>query len=116
MAKNYYTILGILPTATPEDIRGAYRKRAKELHPDHYGKNSSPFLEVQEAYGVLSDPKHRRKYDREQQYQDILADRFRAESLRPDRSRVEPLRATGHQVNFGEINPQRSFHEVVALF
>jgi molecular chaperone DnaJ len=112
MAKNYYTILGILPTATPEDIRGAYRKRAKELHPDHYGKNSSPFLEVQEAYGVLSDPKHRRKYDREQQYQDILADRFRAESLRPDRSRVEPLRATGHQVNFGEINPRSSFQTI----
>ena len=115
MAKNYYTILGILPTATPEDIRGAYRKRAKELHPDHYGKNSSPFLEVQEAYGVLSDPKHRRKYDnrlREQQYQGILADRFRAEPLRPDRSRVEPLRATRHRVNLGEINPRSSFQTV----
>jgi hypothetical protein len=33
--KNYYAIGGVLPTATAEDIRGAYRRRAKELHPDH---------------------------------------------------------------------------------
>jgi molecular chaperone DnaJ len=107
MAKNYYTILGVLPTATPEDIRGAYRRRAKQLHPDHYGENSSPFLEVQEAYGVLSDPAHRRDYDRS-----LRRPRFytrpshpsEIETLRPGGSRVEPLRGTGEPVNLGEIS------------
>jgi len=112
MAKNYYAILGVLPTATTKDIRGAYKKRAKQFHPDHYGKDSSPFLDVQEAYGVLSDPKHRSKYDlsmQERRHRDIPASRPQAEPLRPERSRVEPLRASGNPVNLGEIYPQNSF-------
>jgi len=112
MAKNYYSILGVLPTATAEDIRGAYRKRAKELHPDHYGANSSPFLEVQEAYSVLGDPGHRRDYDRSLQKIQFYADSSNPseiETLRPDRSRVEPLRGTGNPVNLGEISLQDSF-------
>lgn len=107
MAKNYYTILGILPTATSEDIRGAYRKRAKELHPDHYGENSSPFLEVQEAYGVLSDPEHRQKYDRKLQRRlsrSIPIRRSEAEPLRPEMYRPEPLRSPGRRANLGEIH------------
>jgi molecular chaperone DnaJ len=115
MAKNYYTILGVLPTATSEDIRGAYRRRAKELHPDHYGENSNPFLEVQEAYGVLSDPSHRRSYDRSLQKPRDYAgpsNPSEIETLRPGRSRVEPLRGTGEPVNLGEIYPQGSFQTV----
>jgi len=106
MAKNYYTILGIRPTATSEDIRGAYRRRAKELHPDYYGQNSGPFLEIQEAYGVLSDPAHRQKYDRSLQdriSRSIPIRRTEAEPLRRERSRAEPLRNSGRRADFGEI-------------
>jgi|GEM_PF-218738 len=115
MAKNYYAILGVLPDATPEDIRGAYRRRAKELHPDHYGENSHPFLEVQEAYDVLSDPLHRRSYDHSRQKSRIRADSINSseiEPLRPGSHRAEPLRGTGQPANLEQIYPQHSFQTV----
>jgi len=112
MAKNYYQILGIRPTATSRDIRDAYRKRAKELHPDHYGGNSSPFLEVQEAYGVLSDPGHRHRYDQRMRSSRVraAADKIsNIESLRPERSRAEPLRATEDPAAFETVDLRHSF-------
>jgi len=63
MPKNYYLILGITSDATLNDIKEAYRKLAKEFHPDHYGENLSPFLAIQEAYSVLSDPIKRQTHD-----------------------------------------------------
>jgi DnaJ-class molecular chaperone len=63
MPKNYYLILGITSDATLDDIKDAYRRLAKEFHPDHYGKNHSPFLAIQEAYSVLSDPIKRQNHD-----------------------------------------------------
>jgi DnaJ-class molecular chaperone len=63
MAKTYYTILGVEPDATPEQIKSAYRQQVKHLHPDHYGEDCAPFLAVQEAYNVLSNPARRRAYD-----------------------------------------------------
>ena len=64
MQKNYYLILGITSDANLDEIKAAFRRRALELHPDQSGLESGPFLEVQEAYGVLSDPGRRRDYDR----------------------------------------------------
>ena len=54
---------GLLPP--PEEIRSAYRRLAIELHPDLSGFGSDQFLELQEAYSVLSDPMRRAVYDRE---------------------------------------------------
>ena len=65
MGKNYYLILGVTADANGDDIKSAFRRRARELHPDTAGGESGPFLELQEAYGVLSDPQRRRHYDRE---------------------------------------------------
>lgn len=64
MPKNYYIILGIPSNSSQEDIKAAYRRLAKEFHPDHYGKNQSPFQKIQEAYSVLGNPKKRKSYDR----------------------------------------------------
>jgi curved DNA-binding protein CbpA len=63
--KDYYAILGVPRNATPEEIKEAYRRLAKEYHPD---KNSSREAEerfklVNEAYQVLSDPAKRAEYD-----------------------------------------------------
>jgi DnaJ-class molecular chaperone len=63
MAKDYYLVLGVGPSATSEQIRSAYRKKAKKLHPDRTGGRCETFQAVQEAYEVLGDPARRRAYD-----------------------------------------------------
>ena len=63
--KDYYRILGIAPTATLADIKGAYRKRASALHPDRNPslEAHAQFQEMQEAFDVLEDEARRRAYD-----------------------------------------------------
>lgn len=58
-----YAILGVSPDATPDEIKRAYRRKARELHPDT-GGDEEAFKEVQHAYHVLSDPDRRARYDR----------------------------------------------------
>jgi len=62
---NFYTLLGLRVFATPEDIRRSYLKAAKRLHPDtNVGPGETElFLDVQQAYQVLSDPARRAAYD-----------------------------------------------------
>ncbi|ORC92168.1 chaperone DnaJ protein [Trypanosoma theileri] len=60
--KDYYKILGVSRTATPAEIKKAYRKRALETHPDQGGKKED-FAEVAEAYECLSSEDKRRVYD-----------------------------------------------------
>lgn len=64
--KDYYDVLGVKKDATGEEIKKAYRKLAKQHHPDvKSGDNASAdkFHEVSEAYEVLGDDKKRSKYD-----------------------------------------------------
>ena len=63
MVKNYYRVLGVAPDATPEQIRSAYREKAKGLHPDRAGGGCEPFQAVQEAYAVLGEPSRRKAHD-----------------------------------------------------
>ncbi|MER3558845.1 MAG: molecular chaperone DnaJ, partial [Armatimonadota bacterium] len=65
--KDYYAILGVPRNATEKEIKAAYRKLARQYHPDVNpgDKNAEErFKEINEAYQVLSDPEKRAAYDR----------------------------------------------------
>jgi molecular chaperone DnaJ len=67
MATDYYALLGVGRGADEEEIKSAYRRRARELHPDRTGGDveaEATFKEVTRAYEVLRDPERRARYDR----------------------------------------------------
>ena len=64
--KDYYTVMGVDKSATPEDIKRAHRKLARKYHPDVSKEKDAEarFKELAEAYDVLKDPEKRAAYDR----------------------------------------------------
>src|SRR5205823_7692880 len=67
MPQDYYELLGVSRAASETDIKKAFRRLARELHPDvndHDPAAEDKFKEAAEAYEVLSDPERRQIYDR----------------------------------------------------
>jgi len=67
LKKDYYEILGIKRSASPEEIKKAYRKLAVKYHPDKNADNleaESKFKEISEAYSILYSPEKRSSYDK----------------------------------------------------
>src|ERR1700674_2114925 len=65
--RDYYEVLGVQRSCSIEDVKAAYRKLAKECHPDRNPEDHTAepkFKELSEAYEILKDPDKRAAYDR----------------------------------------------------
>ena len=62
---NHYAVLGILPSASDEEIKASYRQLAKRFHPDTRFGNSQQFARIHAAYEALSTPQKRKQFDEE---------------------------------------------------
>ena len=92
--KDYYAMLGVKKTATPDDIRKAFRKAARKYHPDvNPGdkKAEEKFKEISEANDILSDEKKRKIYDQVGFYSDQI-DPATGRGLRAPAARGRPSR------------------------
>jgi DnaJ-class molecular chaperone len=105
MAKSYFIILGVSPGATDDEIKSAYRRLAKEFHPDHYAGGNETFREIQEAYSVLGNVRRRREYE-----QQISKKPINVSVKRPTHyPEPEPLIPEPRPIDVGAISPVRSF-------
>jgi molecular chaperone DnaJ len=113
MSKHYYAILGVTSAATVDEVKAAYRRRARAFHPDHYSGGLRTFLDIQEAYSVLGDPARRRAYDRQ------IAERTRAPAAgRPyvAQSRPDALVVEQRPADLEDISLVRSFETFAPSF
>ncbi len=112
--KDYYNILGVSRSATEREIKQAYRKLARQHHPDvNPGDKSAEdkFKQVNEAYEVLSDKEKRRKYDKYgDQWQ--YADQFE----KAQRQQGWNFSQGGQRVYFGEEDIGSIFDDILRGF
>lgn len=111
--RNYYDILGVAKDATADEIKKAFRKLARQYHPDVNPGNKQAeekFKAINEANEVLSDPTRRAQYDQFGRFwkQSGFQDKGRSPAARGWNGRTSD-RAAGNDVDFGEFRDFNSF-------
>lgn len=112
-----YSVLGVQRTADADEIKSAWRSKAKSIHPDHNQDDptaTSRFAEVGRAYDVLKDPERRRRYDRAADaHQTILQQR---QAAREAAERAAASRANAEKVmeELARANAQRAQAQAAA--
>lgn len=106
MARSYFAILGVATSASPDEIRSAYRRLAKEYHPDCHDGDSAAFRQIQEAYATLIDAKRRAAYEKSMSRRPFVTHTDRA---RTAYSQPEPLVPEQAGRDLGNISPIHSF-------
>ncbi len=102
--QDFYQILGVPETATPEEIKKAYRRLAKQYHPDANPNNpqaAERFKSISEAHGVLADAEKRKQYDQMRKLGAL--DGFRRQGG-PTGQRQRPGAEPGPEFDVGDIS------------
>jgi curved DNA-binding protein CbpA len=91
MIPNYYAILGVTSSASTAEIKRAYRRLARQHHPDLNAQAKDEQIKrLNEAYAVLSDPQKRAAYDERIRQARQRAEAARRRRLREEKARREP--------------------------
>ncbi|MBZ0308928.1 MAG: DnaJ domain-containing protein [Anaerolineae bacterium] len=105
---NPYSILGVSPDASPEEIKTAYRRIARRLHPDANQGNpgaATQFADITSAYEMLLDPDRRRKYDADAKKQKGESDFIFSLRVTPSKRTISPLPEVQVMYLLAEILP-----------
>ena len=109
MHKDYYKILGVSRDADESEIKKAFRKLAKQYHPDTNNGNpeaEKKFREINEAYSVLSDEGKRKEYDESQQKEQSSSVKSETQGTRKKAQTANPFAgftAQNFKMDFGDM-------------
>jgi len=98
--QTHYETLGVSESAKAEEIKRAYRKAAKDCHPEGNKGNADQFIRVNEAYEVLRNKERRKKYDEE-----LIADRIEPDFIPPPPYTTHETSALARESSFSAYAP-----------
>ena len=112
-----YSVLGVQRTADADEIKSAWRSKAKSIHPDHNQDDptaTSRFAEVGRAYDVLKDPERRRRYDRAADAHQTILQQRQAAREAAERAAASKANAEKVMEELARANAQRAQAQATA--
>ncbi|MBA4786386.1 MAG: DnaJ domain-containing protein [Rhizobiales bacterium] len=112
-----YSVLGVQRTADADEIKSAWRSKAKSIHPDHNQDDptaTSRFAEVGRAYDVLKDPERRRRYDRAADAHQTILQQRQAAREAAERAAASKANAEKVMEELARANAQRAQAQAAA--